>query len=192
MMRMSVPSWCFSEDSGPRPAAIWIYGSDPPGRGCRIAMMQPISTYPARDFPKRALQACVLLGSMVPILAGFAGVLRGPALLSAGIAMVPELDSHFRYLSGLLFAIGVAYLSTVPDIEGQGRRFRLLTALVFTGGIARLVGTVLDGYLSTTVGLSLAMELLVAPGLMLWQMLLARRGSGGFVGAQRLQAADRL
>lgn len=68
----------------------------------------------------------------------------------------------------------MAYLSTVPDIENQGKRFRLLTALVFVGGVARLVGAILAGYFSATVGFSLAMELLVAPGLMLWQMHLAQ------------------
>jgi type IV secretory pathway TrbD component len=45
---------------------------------------------------------------------------------------------------------------------------------VFVGGDARLVGAILAGYLSATVGFSLAMELLVAPGLMLWQMHLAQ------------------
>jgi hypothetical protein len=50
------------------------------------------------------------------------------------------LASHERYLSGLLLAIGLAFWTTLSDIEGKTARFRLLTALVVIGGISRLVG----------------------------------------------------
>jgi hypothetical protein len=41
-------------------------------------MMQAIGTSRAGEFSRRALQVCVLIGSLVPILAGLAGALRGP------------------------------------------------------------------------------------------------------------------
>lgn len=70
----------------------------------------------------RLLQIAVAVGSLVPMVAGVGGMLLGPGMLeSPGIGSV-DLDSHFRYLSGLLLAIGIGYSSTVLHIETQGPR----------------------------------------------------------------------
>jgi hypothetical protein len=125
------------------------------------------------DFEKRALQLAILAGGFVPVLAGGAGVL-------AGLGMIPHaagdasLDSHFRYLSGLLLAIGVAFWSAVPDIERQGSRVRLLTAIVVTGGLARALG-VLHEAPGGAMRLALVMELGVTPLICLWQARIAGR-----------------
>jgi hypothetical protein len=100
---------------------------------------------------------------MVAVSAGAWGVLGD--LGSHG----GELASHERYLSGLLLAIGLAFWTTVADIEGKTERFRLLTVLVAIGGLSRLVGVALGDTLSWSTGAALAMELLVAPLLCLWQ-----------------------
>ena len=68
-----------------------------------------------------------------------------------------------------MLAIGLAFWTTVSDIEGKTARFRLLTALVVIGGISRLLGVALGDTLSWPIGGALAMELLVAPLLCLWQ-----------------------
>ena len=86
----------------------------------------------------------------------------------------PALDSHVRYLSGLLLAIGVAFWTTVPAIERRGDRFRLLTALVVTGGLGRLLGVVLRGWPPASMVFGLAMELVVTPLLCWWQWRLSR------------------
>ena len=114
-----------------------------------------------------ALRLAVALGSCVPLAAGGAGMLLGPHLL--GFTGPADLDSHFRYLSGLLFAIGIGFASTIPRIETQGARFRCLTALVVTGGIGRLASLLAIGTPSPVMRVALAMELLVTPGLALWQ-----------------------
>jgi hypothetical protein len=111
---------------------------------------------------KRMLQTCVALAGLVAVWAGAWGVLND--LGGHG----GELASHERYLSGLLLAIGLAFWTTVSDIEGKTGRFRLLTALV-VGGISRLLGVALGDMLSWPIGGALAMELLVAPLLCLWQ-----------------------
>ena len=123
----------------------------------------------------RALQVAVAIGSLVPLGAGLAGVLLGPALVGAGSSGLSDLDSHFRYLSGLLLAIGIGYLSTIPRIETQGRRFRLLTFIVLVGGIARLASLVAVGKPSTAMILAFLMELGVTPALAAWQWRVARR-----------------
>ncbi len=124
---------------------------------------------------KRMLQIAVAIGSLVPIGAGLAGIVLGPALIGAGAGGLSDLDSHFRYLSGLLLAIGIGFASTIPRIETQGRRFRLLTFIVLVGGIARLASLVAVGKPSTATILAFVMELGVTPALAVWQWRVARR-----------------
>ncbi len=86
-----------------------------------------------------------------------------------------DLDSHFRYLSGIFLAAGIAFASCIPAIERKGARFRLLGCLVVAGGLARLVSALSVGMPSTGHAAGLAMELGVMPLLMLWQARIARR-----------------
>jgi hypothetical protein len=125
---------------------------------------------------RRALQICVLLASLVPISAGLAGAITGSLFLADQAA--PALhDSHDRYLSGLLLAIGLAFASAAPRIEKHTSRFRLLGAIVFIGGLARLLGVVLTGAAPAGVWFALVMELVVTPGLAIWQGKLAKQTS---------------
>ncbi|MGA3398611.1 MAG: DUF4345 domain-containing protein [Acetobacteraceae bacterium] len=124
---------------------------------------------------KRTLQIAVALGSLVPIGAGAAGALLGPRMLGAAAVASGDLDSHFRYLSGLLLAIGLGYASTIPRIETHEAQFRLLTCIVVVGGLGRLVSVLSIGFTSPTMAVALVMELLVAPGLALWQHRVARQ-----------------
>jgi low temperature requirement protein LtrA len=128
---------------------------------------------------KRALQIAIAAGGLVPVFAGLAGIILGASL--AGQSRATDLDSHFRYLSGLLLGIGLAFWSTIPGIESKGRMFQLLTAIVFIGGLARLYGVLIDGWPGTPMICGLAMELVVTPLLCLWQALLARRRSDAAV-----------
>jgi Domain of unknown function (DUF4345) len=137
---------------------------------------------------KRFLQAAVALGCVVPLAAGLLGVVHGASMLAhvgevgggvaAGVggevAGNITLDSHVRYLSGLLFAIGLGFLSCIPDIERQGARATLLSAIVVTGGLARLYGVIIDGWPAPPMVFALAMELAVVPLLWLWQRRVAR------------------
>jgi hypothetical protein len=125
---------------------------------------------------RRLLQAAVALGCVVPLLAGGAGMIGGPAFLSGVGSDVPaDLDSHFRYLSGLLFAIGLAFASCIPEIERRTARFRLLALLVFIGGLGRLLGLLSSGVPGTGHVFGLAMELGTVPLLVLWQTRVASR-----------------
>src|SRR5258708_32666824 len=119
-------------------------------------------------FERRALQAAVAIGSLVPIGAGAAGVLIGVSLVASGALVPRDLDSHFRYLSGLLFAIGVIYASMIPRIEAHAPRFRLLTCIVVAGGVGRLVAVVTIGPPSPVMLAALVMELIVTPLLTVW------------------------
>jgi len=124
---------------------------------------------------KRALQVAVAIGGIVPVSAGLAGIALGPGLAGA-VAASTDLDSHFRYLSGLLFGIGLAFWSTIPGIERNGAAFRLLTAIVFIGGLARLSDVFIHGLPGYPMIFGLGMELVVTPLLCLWQARLASAG----------------
>lgn len=123
--------------------------------------------------PRRSLQIVVAVLALVPVGAGLAGVLLGPAMVAATTSV--PLDSHYRYLSGLLLAIGLGFWSCIPKIEQSTGRFRLLSAIVFAGGLGRAVSLETVGLPDVPMLFGLIMELAVTPALCLWQGLDARR-----------------
>jgi hypothetical protein len=123
-----------------------------------------------------ALQVAIAVFGLVPVAAGLAGAIDGAAFLGEQVSV--SADSHVRYLSGLLLAIGLLFWSTIPRIEQQGRRVRLLTAIVFVGGLARLGGLIVMGAPSPPMLFGLGMELVVTPLVCLWQSRIAGRRRG--------------
>lgn len=86
-----------------------------------------------------------------------------------------DLDSHFRYLSGLLFGIGLAFLWCAVRIEARGTPFRALGFVVVIGGLARLLSLAQVGTPGPGHVFGLVMELGTVPLLMLWQARVAGR-----------------
>lgn len=127
---------------------------------------------------RRLLQIVVAFAGLVPVSAGLAGALLGPAFVAHG-SQAAALDSHFRYLSGLLLAIGIIFWTFVPVIEQRTMQVRLLTTIVFVGGLARLLGIVIEGWPSGSMLFGLGMELVVTPLLCAWQGRVARRADAG-------------
>lgn len=127
---------------------------------------------------RRLLQAAVACGSLVPIAAGIAGMVSGGAFLRGVDAPVPvDLDSHFRYLSGLLLGIGLAFAGCIPRIERSTTKFRLLGIIVIAGGLGRLASLLIAGTPGTDHLAGLAMELGAMPLLIFWQGRVAREAS---------------
>lgn len=122
---------------------------------------------------RRLLKAAVSVACLVPILTGLDGVVRGVAMFRL-VAPTADLDSHFRYLSGIFLMLGIAFASTVPKLEHRGQRFRLLGAMVVTGGVARALSWAMVGAPGPGHRFGLVMELVVVPLLMLWQARVAR------------------
>jgi hypothetical protein len=121
---------------------------------------------------RRYLQRAVAIAALVPISAGIFGVVFGAAL-TGDQGLSTSGDSHYRYLSGLLLAIGLLFWSAIPGIEEKTGRFQLLTMIVVLGGLARLVGLMITGLPSLAMLAALAMELVVTPLLCLWQIRVA-------------------
>jgi hypothetical protein len=127
-----------------------------------------------RRWELRVLQATVGVGSLVPIAAGAAGVIRGMAAFGGG---APEADSHFRYLSGLLLGVGLSYVASIHHIERHEHRIWLLSGLVALGGVCRLLAALSQNFFTPEIVGALAMELVVAPLIAGWTARCARQRS---------------
>jgi hypothetical protein len=102
--------------------------------------------------------------------------------------VLADLDSHMRYLSGLLLGIGIGFASCVPAIEERSARFRLLGAIVLVGGAGRALSLFDVGLPGLAHRLALGMELGTVPVLLLWQWRVARRfRRGGEAGSLKSQ-----
>ena len=124
---------------------------------------------------RRLLQAAIFIAACVPVAAGAGGMIAGTSVFpSAGDA---SLDSHFRYLSGLLCGLGLSFWFILPTIEKQTTTVRVLTSLVLLGGLARLLALALVAVPALPMQLALVMELVVTPLLCLWQGRIARRAA---------------
>jgi len=129
---------------------------------------------------KNLLQGILALAAATPVLVGLEGLISGPSFLRIEEWPV-DLDSHFRFYSGIFLALGLAWYSCIPDIEHNTARFRLLGVLTISGGLARLVSFIAVGPPSTGHQLGLFMELIVVPLLMLWQARIARKSEAALV-----------
>jgi hypothetical protein len=126
---------------------------------------------------KRALQIVVAVLAATPVMVGIEGFVSGPKFLHVIRPWPVDLDSHFRFLSGFLLAIGIAWYSCIHRIETKTERFRVLAACTFTGGLARLVSLILVGAPSLGHIAGLCIELLAVPALVWWQGYVANKAS---------------
>ena len=133
----------------------------------------------SRESERLLLQVVIALLCLSPLVIGGMGIVRGPgqygAVLTGAPGALRDLASHYRYLSGIFFAVGLMALSCVPRIERHRDRFRWVVVLVVCGGLARLFGIIIDGWPSRGHVIGLGLELGVTPLLGVWQARLARR-----------------
>jgi Domain of unknown function (DUF4345) len=121
---------------------------------------------------RRLLQLTLAILSLSPLTFGALGMVYGAAWLGGGGGA--SLDSHFRYLSGIFFALGVALWTCIPRIEAMGERFRIIGLAVIVGGCARLYGMATGEMPSTGHQIGVAVELIVTPLTLLWQARVAQ------------------
>ncbi len=128
------------------------------------------------DHERRLLQAAIAIACLVPISAGAIGMIQGPAMLKQVVAPLPaDLESHYRYLSGLLFGTGIGFAATIHRVETRAPLLRTLGAIVVLGGLARLGALLQFGPPGPGHIFGLAMELGVVPLILLWQARIERR-----------------
>ena len=121
------------------------------------------------------LQIVIAVLSLVPVATGIAGIVLGPRLLGATAPWPADLDSHFRFLSGVFLIVGLAWWSCVPRLAEKGPRLRLLALMTFAGGLARLTSLGLAGAPSVGHMAGLGMELVIVPLIVLWHRRIETR-----------------
>lgn len=125
---------------------------------------------------KCLLQAALVVGGALSLVFAATSVIEGVHILLPGYRRdTIDLDSHFRYLSGIFLGVLIVFYSCVPDVERKGPRLRLVGGLVICGGLARLVGLMTLGLPGVGHRYGLVMELIVTPLILLWQARVARR-----------------
>jgi hypothetical protein len=128
-----------------------------------------------RETERLLLQGATALACLVPLSMGSLSVLRSADILKGVSAPLPnDLDSHFRYLSGLLLGIGFVFLFSIIRIETKETVFRTLGVVILVGGLARLWSLLQVGMPGPGHQFGLVMELLVVPLIVLWQGRIAR------------------
>jgi hypothetical protein len=115
-----------------------------------------------------ALQIVIGLIAIVPIFVGVNGIVRGPDMLVKAYNYPIQVDSHFRFLSGLPVAMGIFLLRSLPIIDRDGSDSRRVSLLVFIGGLGRLWGLITVGLEASAIVATL-FELFVPPFVCLWQ-----------------------
>jgi hypothetical protein len=121
---------------------------------------------------RRALQWAVGILALVPICAGLAGIIFGTSMITDTATTIP-MDSHFRYLSGLLLGIGFGFWSMIPNIEKNTRPFQMMTVIVVIGGLGRLYSFVVAGAPDGPMLFGLTMELIIVPIIAVCQYAIA-------------------
>jgi hypothetical protein len=79
-------------------------------------------------------------------------------------------DSHIRFIGGVWLAVGLLMLAGAFALQRLRPVLVALTAMIFAGGITRLLGGDLSLLTSAAIAPSLALELIAFPLLGLWVM----------------------
>ena len=129
---------------------------------------------------RTSLQIVTGVLGLIPVLTGIIGLfgLADPLYASAGIPVIPVLDSNLRFFAGVWLGIGIAILWLVPRIESQTVLFRTVWGAIFLGGVGRLLSILFAGLPPVPFVAFTVLELVGAPFFVYWQHRVARGHTG--------------
>ena len=117
---------------------------------------------------RRALLTVVAALGAVPVLTGLAGVVGGLTLTPDDNTAPPYFDSEYRFLSVVWAAVGVLLWWSLRHPQERATVTRVVLAVMVLGGVARLLGVALTGLPPVPFRISLGIEVLVIPVILLW------------------------
>jgi hypothetical protein len=128
----------------------------------------------------KAFRIIVANLALIPISAGAAGVIFGLSFPGFEVQVQnPDASSHFRFLSGIFLAMGLAYWTVALGLGDWLARFQFLAVLTIAGGLARGVSLFVDGTPSLGHQIGLGMELIIVPMLFFWSIRLSIQQPSG-------------
>ena len=113
------------------------------------------------------LKALLLLLGTTIILISLMHVAIGPASIPGAVPVNATMDSEDRFYAVFFLAYGAALLWCARDVAGRARQVRLLMAIFFLGGVARIVSMLQAGLPHPFFVTMTAIELLLPP-LLAW------------------------
>lgn len=129
----------------------------------------------------KAFKTAVFIWALLPLLTGLMDIIVGPsAWAGVGVMLSPAgfadqvLDSQVRFLGTLWFGYGVLLLCCIRQPQKYAAILRGALAIIFIGGIARLISIAQAGMPETESGrgfivVALVIELILMPALLWWQ-----------------------
>jgi Domain of unknown function (DUF4345) len=125
---------------------------------------------------KRALQIFLAVFSLAPLYFGVSGVMAGAGGLMPPEAVTADLDSQFRYLSGLYIGFTLLIWWFIANIDRHAWLFRLMVLAILMGGLARLYSYLSVGApapeMIAGIGIELALPLII-----IWQTTVVRKAA---------------
>ncbi|MCR9195423.1 MAG: DUF4345 domain-containing protein [Hyphomonas sp.] len=125
---------------------------------------------------KLGLQIWIGVISLIPLLFSVMGVINGAAYFMPDGGYPAALDNQLRYLSAIYLLVTLLLWWTIPSIEKHGTVLAFICAVIFLGGLARLLShmTIGPGQPEQFAGMILELS---APALLIWQRLVARKAA---------------
>jgi hypothetical protein len=125
---------------------------------------------------KLTLQIVMGLLGIIPVATGLLGLMgvEDPYYVTAGVPAIVLLDSNLRFYSGVWLGLGLALFWLIPTIERQTVLFRVLWAMIFLGGIGRLLSISLLAWPPAAFVAFTALEIVGAPLFIWWQSRVAK------------------
>ena len=125
---------------------------------------------------KIGLQIVMGILGIIPVATGLFGLLgvEDPLYAAAGVPPIVMLDSNLRFFSGVWLGLGLGIYWLIPTIERQTLLFRVLWAMIFIGGIGRLLSLTMLAWPPVPFVAFTALEIVGAPLFIVWQTRLSK------------------
>ena len=127
---------------------------------------------------RRALQIAMAILSIAPLGFGLGNMFAGAGGLMPNWPITPDLDSQFRYQSGVYICITALLWWMIPRIEQVGWPFRAMALGLFVGGIGRLINIQEFGVPSAPMYYGMMLELSM-PIFVAWQYWVEKAAKTG-------------